>query len=193
MPSDLSSASYSIVAAIITHSELTLTDVDIDDVQGDKEVIFLLQRMGARIKIDPLEKTIQVLKGPKLQGVDVDVNEFIDALPLLAVVGCFAEGTTKLIGGAIARKKESDRISCIVAELKKMGAHITEQKDGVTVKSSDLKGAFLESHADHRMAMSLAVASLGAEGGSIIEGSECVVKSYARFFEQLKGLGAHIE
>lgn len=193
VPSDLSSASYSIVAALITHSELTLTGIDIHDVQGDKEVVFLLQRMGARIKIDPVQKTIHVLKGPKLQGVDVDVNEFIDALPLLAVVGCFAEGEMTVSGGKIARKKESDRISCIVAELKKMGAQITEQEDGLTVKTSHLKGAILQSHADHRMAMSLAVASLGAQGASIIEGSECVGKSYAGFFEQLKSLGAHIE
>ena len=193
VPSDLSSASYSIGAAIITNSELTLRGIDLSDIQGDKEVIFLLQRMGANIAIDSEKKTITVLKGHKLKGASIDVNEFIDALPLLAVIGCFAEGVTTLVGGKIARKKESDRISCIVSELKKMGAHIDEQEDGLTVERSDLKGALLQSHADHRMAMSLAVASLGAKGASMIEGSECVAKSYRGFFEQLKDLGAQIE
>lgn len=193
VPSDLSSASYAIGAAIITDSELTLTGVDMNDIQGDKEVIFLLQRMGAHLDIDPDKKTITVLKGQRLQGTTINVNEFIDALPLLAVIGCFAEGMTTIVGGKIARKKESDRISSIVSELKKMGAQIVEQEDGVTVEGSLLRGALLNSHQDHRMAMSLAVASLGAQGSSMIEGVECVSKSYRGFFEALKSLGAQIE
>ena len=193
VPSDFSSASYAIAAALITQSELTLTGMDLRDIQGDKEVIFLLQRMGARIEINSEKQTITVLKGGSLEGSLINVNEFIDALPLLSVMGCFATGVTTITNGKIARKKESDRISCIVSELKKMGADITEQEDGVIVKQSVLKGACLKSHNDHRMAMSLAVASLGAEGSSMIEGVDCVSKSYRGFFDELKRLGAFIE
>ena len=185
VPADLSSATYPIAAALVTDSELTLTDVDCHDIQGDKEIIFLLKRMGARIEIDAAHKTIKVLKGSSLEGCVIDVGEFIDGLPLLAVIGCFAGGVTHIQGGRIARQKESDRISCIVSELKKMGASITEQEDGLIVKGGRLHGACLESHADHRLALSLAIAALGAEGASTIGGTECADKSYPGFFGQV--------
>ncbi len=185
VPCDLSSATYPIAAAIVSQSELHLKNIDMNDVQGDKEVIFLLQRMGAKIEIDQMGKTITVLKGSSLQGQTIDVNGFIDALPLLAVMGCFAQGTTTLTGGKIARFKESDRISCIVKELKKMGANILEKEDGMIIEQSQLQGADLHSYADHRIALSLAIASLGASTPSSIEGKECVSKSYPGFFEQL--------
>lgn len=185
VPCDLSSAAYPIAAALVAQSELHLQNVDMSDVQGDKEVIFLLQRMGAKIEINKEHKTITVLKGSSLKGQTIDVNGFIDALPLLAVVGCFAQGTTTLTGGKIARFKESDRISCMVKELQKMGADIIEQEDGMIINQSKLQGAHLQSHADHRIALSLALASLGASGPSSIEGKECACKSYPHFFDQL--------
>jgi 3-phosphoshikimate 1-carboxyvinyltransferase len=193
VPGDLSSAAYPIAAALITDSELTLTNVDIDDLQGDKHLIFQLQKMGAKIEIDKERKMITVSKGSHLKGAKIDVNNFIDSLTILSVIGCFAEGITEIVGGKIARNKESDRIHTVVAELKKMGAQIHEKEDGVVIEHSPLHGAALESHADHRMAMSLAVAGLGAKGESVIQDVGCVSKSYPPFFEHLKQLGAKIE
>jgi 3-phosphoshikimate 1-carboxyvinyltransferase len=193
VPGDLSSAAYPIAAALITDSELTLTNVDIDDLQGDKHLIFQLQKMGAKIEIDKERKMITVSKGSHLKGAKIDVNNFIDSLTILSVIGCFAEGITEIVGGKIARNKESDRIHTVVAELKKMGAKIHEKEDGVVIEHSPLHGAALESHADHRMAMSLAVAGLGAKGESVIQDVGCVSKSYPPFFEHLKQLGAKIE
>ncbi len=188
IPGDFSSAAYPIVAALITGSELTLRGLDLRDVQGDKKVIDILQSMGANILRDEIEQTITVKKST-LVGKKSDVNEVIDALPLLAVLGCFAAGQTELTGGGIARFKESDRIGAITAELKKMGAHIEETEDGVVVSTSSLKGTTLNSHHDHRIALSLAVAALGAEGATTIEDSGCINKSYPTFFEHLKQMG----
>jgi len=193
VPGDVSSAAYPIAAAVLTNSELLLTNIDMDDVQGDKELIFQLQRMGAKIDIDRGKREIRVRKGSALSGAKIDVNGYIDSVTLLAVVGCFAEGATELTGAKIARSKECDRIASIVGELRKMGANIHEKEDGLVVERSQLRGARLSSCADHRMALALSVAALCAQGESCIDGAECVSKSYAAFFEQLKNAGASID
>jgi 3-phosphoshikimate 1-carboxyvinyltransferase len=193
IPSDLSSAAYPIAAALVTQSELLLTDIDLDATQGDLEVIFQLQKMGAKITLDKSAKTLYVHPGACLKGAKIDVNNFIDAVTLFSVIGCFAEGTTEISGAKIARHKESDRIASIVTELRKMGAKIEEKEDGVIVEQGKLHGAHLKSYADHRMALSLTVATLGAVGASTLEDTACVSKSYATFFDHLKSLGARIE
>lgn len=184
VPGDWSSAAYPIAAALVTDAEVTVTNVDFNDAQGDKELIAALEKMGA--KITRVEKGVIIHAGSELKGTKIDVNAFIDAVPILAVLGCFAEGQTEIVGGAIARKKESDRIAAIVAELRKMGARIEEREDGFIVEHSQLKGTYVQSYADHRMAMSLAVAALGAQGETYIQGTECVQKSYPGFFAALK-------
>jgi len=191
VPADWSSAAYPIAAALVTNSELTIDGVDFSDAQGDKELIGLLQEMGANIQIEGHKLT--VLPGSKLKGQKIDVGRFIDAITLLPVIGCFAEGTTELTGGAIARLKECDRIKSIVSELKKMGANIVETEDGLIVEQSQLHGTVTQSYADHRMAMSLTVAGLGAEGETVVTGTETVAKSFPGFFDKLREAGAHIE
>lgn len=190
VPADFSSATYPIVAALITNSELTIDNLDMTDPQGDKEVIALLQKLGAHITQEG--RSLHIRRGERLKGGRIDVNPFIDALPILAVLGCFAEGVTEIVGGAIARKKESDRISSIVQELKKMGARIVERGDDIVIEPSHLYGAPVDSHADHRIAMSLAVAAMGAHGKTTLYGEEFVAKSYPSFFDQMKRVGASI-
>lgn len=192
VPGDLSSAAFPLGAALVTQSRLTLENVDMNDLQGDKELIFLLQKMGARIEIDEERKTLEVYKSPKLQGISIDINECIDAITILAAIACYAEGETLIYNGSIARQKECNRIACIVRELSKMGADIVETSDGLRIRGSSLKGASLESYQDHRMAMSLSVAALGAEGDSEILGVGCVGKTFPSFFEDFKNLGAKI-
>lgn len=183
VPGDFSACAFPIVAALITNSELEIQGVDMQDVQGDKAVIPVLEKMGAKFTI--AGKTLFVHKGSSLKGMKIDVNDFIDALPILAVAGCFAEGKTEIVNGAIARKKESDRIASIVSELKKMGAKIEETPDGVIVEASSLRGAEVNSFSDHRIALSLAVAALGAKGQTTIQGAECINKSYPTFCKDL--------
>ncbi len=186
VPGDWSSAAYPIAAALVTDSEVTVTNIDFTDAQGDKQLIFELEKRGA--KMTRGESALTLHAGSRLKGAKIDVNNFIDGITILAVLGCFAEGVTEIVGGKIARKKESDRISSIVSELRNMGAKIEEREDGLIVEGSKLKGAQVRSFADHRMAMSLAVAALRAEGETIIEGSECVQKSYPAFFDVIDRL-----
>ncbi len=189
VPGDFSSAAFPIGAALVTHSELILHNIDMKDVQGDKAIIPTLQSMGAQFETHGSK--LHVKEAQTLKGTRIDVNDFVDALPILAVIGCFASGKTEIVNGAIARQKESDRIHCIAAELKKMGADIEEKPDGLIIRPAKLHGAHdLQSHHDHRLAMALSIAALGAHGDSTIHSVDCVGKSYPSFFQDLFQLGA---
>jgi 3-phosphoshikimate 1-carboxyvinyltransferase len=163
------------------------------DVQGDKKLIPLLIELGANIEIDDHEKTITVKKGSSLKGGKIDINPLIDAVTILAVLSCFASEPIEIFNGAIARRKESDRIHAIATELKKMGAKVEEKTDGLIIYPSSLKGAAVSTHQDHRMGLSLAVAALGAKGNTRIQGIECISKSYPFFCRSFKQIGAKIE
>lgn len=192
VPGDISSASFPLAAAIVTHSELTIGNVDIEDPQGDRELIAILQKMGAHIEIDAENEVLRVKKTGALQGTAIDINSCIDTLPILAVIACFAKGETHIYNAEVARTKECDRVACIARELRKMGASIEETKDGLKIRGTELKGASLSSHHDHRMAMALTVAALGAYGESTISSVECIAKSYPTFIEDFKRVGAPI-
>jgi len=193
VPGDFSSAAFPIAAALITQSNITLKNIDMSDSQGDKELIRVFQRMGGIIEIDEHSKTIHVKKGSVLTGVQIDINDFVDGITILAVVACFAEGETRIHNAAIAKQKECNRIQCIATELRKMGAAIIETEDGLLIRKSSLKGTRVNSYHDHRMVMSLAVAAMGAEGETCISSVECVSKTFPTFMRDLNALGADIE
>ena len=193
VPGDFSSAAFPLVAALITRSTLTLNHMDLDDMQGDKKIVEVLQKMGAQITYNSLQKTLTVIPSTQLQGITIDANQMIDAVPILAVLGCFAQGKTTLTNASIARCKESDRLSAITRELRKMGAQIEEKDDGLIITPTLLQGASMCSHCDHRIAMALSVASLGARGRSQIEGVDCIAKSYPHFATHFRGIGAQME
>lgn len=193
VPGDFSSIAFPIVAALITHSEITIHNVDMNDAQGDKKIIYYLKKMGAQIEIDETTQTLHIKKTDQLIGMTINVNDMIDAVPILAVVGCYAKGTTILADAGIAREKECDRLSAMTQELKKMGADITEGPDSLTINHSSLSGTTLSSFHDHRIVMSLVVAALAAKGESMIEGVEWVKKSYPEFFKDISALNASIE
>lgn len=191
VPCDWSSAAFPLAAALVTGSEITLRNLDINDPQGDKAVVEMFRRMGARIEVDEAAQTVTVRGRAVLRGIEVDVNAAIDAVPVLATVACFAQSPTTITGAAIARRKESDRLAAISAELGKMGAKIIEFEDGLTVYPARLHGARTESRHDHRIAMSLAVAGLAC-GGTVVNGTACVAKSFPGFATAMRGLGANI-
>lgn len=193
VPGDFSSAAFPIVAALITDSELVVRNVDMSDIQGDKIVISFLQQMGAKIDVVSEERMLIVRRGGELCGMRIDINDCIDALPILAVAGCFAKGRTEIFNGTIARKKESDRIALMARALKKMGAHIEEREDGLVIETSPLHGAHLETDRDHRLALSLSVAALGARSASVIQDIECMDKTYPDFYSDFLSLGAKIK
>lgn len=192
VPGDFSSAAFPIAAALITESEITLQNIDMSDCQGDKKLLEIFEQMGAVFEVDSEKNTLTVKKGGKLQGICVDINGCIDAITILAVVACYAEGQTCIQNAAIARHKECNRIRCIAQELQKMGAEIAETEDGLTISGGPLIGSALFSHHDHRMCMSLAVAALGAEGETTLSSVDCVAKTFPTFKEDFNRLGAEI-
>ncbi len=190
IPADFSSATFAACAAAITGSELLLTGLDFADHQGDKEIFSYLKRMGAEIT-----QTSEgvIVKGGNLTGIDIDMNNTPDALPSMAVAGCFAKGTTRLLNVDQARLKECDRINAAVNELSKMGASIEELPDGMVIHESKLTGAHVNGYDDHRMVMALAVAGLAASGETVVDTAEAAGVTYPSFFEDMKTIGALIE
>lgn len=193
VPGDLSSLAFPLAAALITRSALVIHSVDLADAQGDGAIVDCFKRMGAAIEYDAATHQLTVSTSGQLTGIDIDINDMVDSLPILAVVGCYAQGSMRLSGAAIARQKESNRIEVMVDALKQMGAEITAHADGLTVRASALHGANLSSHADHRVAMALLVAGLGARGTTRVRGAACIDKSFPDFLSVMQRLGAHIQ
>ena len=192
VPGDFSSCAFPLVAAILTNSEIILNNLNIHDAQGDKKIIDILQAMGAQIEIIPETQQVKVKQGAPLKGVDIDVNDIIDAVPILSVVACFAEGSTHLRGAKIAKNKESDRLQAMCSELGKLGAQIEETEEGLKIFQSQLYSGIVYSHHDHRVAMALAVAGLSISEGVHIQETQCITKSFPNFIELMNALGAHI-
>lgn len=190
VPGDFSSCAFPLIAALITKSEITIKNIDLQDAQGDKDLIYLLKELGASISIQ--EGAITVQKSRQLDGAVINVNAMIDAVPILAVLGLFGKETMHLSGAQSARGKESDRLKCITQELKKMGANIQEYPDGLIIHPSTLHSAEVDSHNDHRIAMALCVAAMTIEEPSIIKGVGCINKSYPNFYADMKKLGARL-
>jgi 3-phosphoshikimate 1-carboxyvinyltransferase len=187
IPADFSSATFFLCAAAITRSTLTLRGLDMNDSQGDKRVVSILEQMGCRIEADGDSLTIE---GRELTGGEFDMNSIPDALPALSVTACFASGTTKLYNVEQARLKETDRIEVMCRELKKMGAEIEEIPDGLIITGSELIGAEVHGHGDHRVVMALAIAGLGAEGATTVDTTESVQITFPDFFDLLKTVKA---
>lgn len=190
VPGDLSSLAFPVAAALITGSEIAIHNVDLNEPQGDKELISLLQAMGANFVYE--NKTLFVKKST-LTGCDADINNYIDALPILAVLGCFAEGKTHIFNAAVATQKECNRIVSIATELQKMGALVNVTADGLQIKKSKLIGTSVHSYHDHRMVMSLAVAGFGASRETIITPVDCVAKTFPSFLTDFQALGANLK
>ena len=164
-----------------------------NDPQPDKQFIEIIKRMGVSVIIDSKEGYIEVNGSCELRGIEVNINDCIDTLPILAVIACFALTATHIFGAKIARYKESDRIASIAEELRKMGARIEEEEDGLIIHPSRLRGANISSHKDHRIALSMIIAAFGCSGESVIDEVECIGKTYPTFFYDFTCLGARLK
>jgi len=190
VPADFSSSLFPAVAAAITGSTLTLEGLDFSDSQGDKQVFQFLEMMGAEVEREGGRVTVSGTSG--LRGTTLDLDETPDALPVLAVLGCAAEGTTHLVNVAQARFKETDRISVMCAELGRMGARISEEPDGLVIHHSRLRGTTVDGREDHRVVMALAVAGLVAEGATTVTTAEAADVTYPGFVDDFVSAGAHM-
>jgi len=195
IPVDISSAAFFIVAAtIVPGSDVTILNVGVN--QTRTGIIDVLNEMGADITLrNPREQagepvadiTVKhrVLRGINIRG-DV-IPRAIDEIPVLAVAASYAHGATIIQDAAELRVKESDRIATMAAELRKMGARVDERPDGMEIEGREtLAGARCESHGDHRIAMSLAVAGLAARGTSTVCDAEWIDTSFPGFERLLR-------
>ncbi|OYP35166.1 3-phosphoshikimate 1-carboxyvinyltransferase [Rhodopirellula sp. MGV] len=183
---DASAASYFWAAAAITGGEVTVKGLTPDAMQGDVGFCNVLEQMGCTFTHDDDSMTIS---GRASRGVDVDMNHISDTVQTLSIVALFADGPTRVRGVAHNRFKETDRIGDLACELRKLGATVEEHEDGMTITppANGVQPATLETYHDHRMAMSLALAGLSAEGVQILDPS-CTVKTYPEFFKDLEEL-----
>jgi len=190
IPADFSSATFFLGAGALDGNEIVLRGLDMTDTQGDKAVVDFVRQMGA--EVTTTEDGVRV-KASDLTGCEFDLNATPDALPMLAVLGCFARGTTRLVNVPQARMKETDRIAVMAVELGKMGGRVEELEAGIVVHKSDLHGAEVEGYGDHRVVMSLAVAGCSIPGTTVIRGAEAAAVTYPGFTDDMVGLGARLE
>ena len=185
---DYSQAAF-FLAANALGSEVVLKDLDLNSLQGDKEVIEILERMNVEITSSKDGITGRVKSD--LVATVIDGSQCPDIIPVLAVVSALSKGTTKIINSSRLRIKECDRLKAITKELSKLGAKIEETEDGLIIEGRErfLGGVELWSWNDHRIAMSLAIAGTRCEKPIILNNFECVAKSYPKFFEDYMKLG----
>jgi 3-phosphoshikimate 1-carboxyvinyltransferase len=200
VPGDLSSAAFLITASVlVSGSRLVLENVGVNWTRTG--FLRILQRMGAIVlgdiepagTFDPVEPVAELdVSGAPIEGTTVEADEVplaIDELPLVALLGCFAEGETVVRGAAELRVKESDRIATVVDGLRGIGADIEASADGFAVRGSGgLRGGRIHAHGDHRLAMLGAVAGLASEEGVEVVGMEAASVSYPRFVSDLEAL-----
>jgi len=192
IPLDWSAALYPIVAGVLCPSSVvTVGGMDVDDCQGDKAVIDVLREMGGDIQVDGDGQL--VARTSFLKGMEIDCNDFVDQFMLLAVVGTFAEGQTVLTNAEICRHKECDRITETCNALKSMGADVEERPDGLVIRQSRLHGTNIDSRADHRMVMTMALAGMMADGRTRISDIDCVKKTFPGFVDQMASIGCDIQ
>ena len=194
VPGDISSAAYFIAAALlIPSSELLIKNVGINPTRDG--ILHVCHKMGASIEL--LNKRIQcgepvadlLVKHSPLKGTVIEgaiIPTLIDELPVIAVMAACAEGETIIRDAQELKVKESNRLEILVHHLTAMGCDVTGTEDGMIIRGGrPLKGAVLESHLDHRIAMSFAVAGLVAEGETEILNADCVNISYPDFYRDL--------
>lgn len=199
VPGDFSSTAFLIAAVILTKndSKLTIKNLDFIKPQGDKIIIEILKKMGAKIELDKKNHQITVygnIQKHPLTGIDIDCRDIPDLFPILSVIGAFANGKTKLYNASHLRYKESDRIAIIGRELEKLGVNIEETKDSIVIYHTELlNGSEINHEDDHRIAMALIVACLFANSKSKVNNIEIIKDSYPDFLTHLIQIGAKIE
>ena len=197
IPGDFSSAAFFIVAgAIVPDSKILIKNVGINPTRTG--LLDILKKMGADITLknkrevsgEPVSDIY--INHSQLKGIEIGgdmIPKAIDEFPILCIAASLAQGTTKITGAKELRVKESDRISSMANELRKMGVEVEELPDGITIKGRErLKAATVQSYGDHRVAMSMAIAGLVADGETIVKDTECVNTSFPGFMEMLKKL-----
>ena len=201
VPGDISSAAYFMAAALmVPGSEILIRNVGINRTRSG--ILAVLEQMGADITLMNVDESHEPKADVLVRYSELHGNEnhqfiiggkviptMIDELPIAAILAATADCDTIIKDAAELKVKESNRIETVVSGLRKMGCDIEATDDGMIIHGGNpLHGADINSHADHRLAMSFAIAALAAEGTTRIIGDECVGISYPTFFKDLQGL-----
>ncbi|OEG70792.1 3-phosphoshikimate 1-carboxyvinyltransferase [Candidatus Endomicrobiellum trichonymphae] len=199
VPGDISSAAFFIAAALIVpDSNLTIRNVGVNPTRDG--LIEVLKQMGANITLTNMREISQepvcdiVIKYSKLKAADIGaslVPRMVDEIPVFVLIATQANGITRISGAKELRVKESDRIEAVTSQFKKLGAQVESLEDGFVINGNSgfsLAGTVVDSFEDHRIAMVLAIASLIAEGETVIRDSHCVDISFPGFYKVLKNI-----
>jgi 3-phosphoshikimate 1-carboxyvinyltransferase len=189
IPADFSSATFFFGAGALGDNEVMLRGLEMNDAQGDRAVGDYVRQMGARVEPGP-EGIRVAARG--LSGCELDLNATPDALPMMAVLGCFAKGVTRLVNVPQARLKETDRIAVMCTELERLGARVQELSDGLIVEESTLRGAKVDGHGDHRVIMALVIAGCHIPGATVVRGADAMAVTYPGFMDALRSLGGKV-
>ncbi|GIX03108.1 MAG: 3-phosphoshikimate 1-carboxyvinyltransferase [Planctomycetaceae bacterium] len=181
---DASAASYFLAAAAITGGEVTIQGLSQYALQGDVRFVEVLEQMGCRAHWHAGGVT---LTAGTLRGIDVDMNAISDTAPTLAAVAVFADGPTRIHHVGHMRLKETDRITALATELRRLGVQVDEFADGLLIHPTPPHAATIHTYDDHRMAMSFALVGLRVPGIVICD-PECTAKTYPEFFADLDRL-----
>jgi len=185
---DWSSASY-LLALGATCGAMKIGHLNQHSVQGDRALLDYLREMGAEVGV--VNGAVRVSQS-RLRAIRADLSECIDLLPTMAVLAAVADGVSEFTGIERARIKESDRVAAVMAGLTRMGIATAVQKNRLTVTGGAPRGAVIDSRGDHRIAMAFSV--LGAvTGETVIEGAECIAKTFPGFWDILVSVGGRLE
>lgn len=201
---DYSSASYLVAAAAILDGQITVENLFSDSKQGDKVILDIVRKMGAKIRV---KKDQIIINGPgndrrsapsneplvtgSLQAIDVNLENTPDLLPTVAALAAVAQGTSNITGVEHARFKETDRVHTMALELAKLGVKLTEERDGLIIQGG-AHGGMVKSHGDHRLVMALTLVGLVTGGVHIKEASAYQV-SFPNFPKIMQELGCSVE
>ena len=186
---DWSSAAFLLAAGVVS-GKVHVDNLDMGSSQADKEIIRILEEMGAYIKFTGTRITTEK---SELSAIEADLSDCPDIFPIVACLCSLAEGESKLTGLARLRIKESDRLAAVAEGLQRMGADITSSDSSVIIKGGLVHGATIDPHNDHRLAMSFTILAQAAKGETTILNPDCVSKSYPEFWTDLEKIGANIK
>ena len=186
---DWSQAAFFLCAGTVSNG-ISVSGLDLNSLQGDKEIVNLLHKFGATVKYD--NNMVTVCRN-QLKGIEINASEIPDLVPILAVTAAFADGKTIIKNAERLRIKESDRLKETVTRLNAFGINAIETDDGMIIEGGSSVAANITSANDHRIVMAFSVLASFANGESSIDGCEAINKSYPEFFKDFKSLGGDVE
>lgn len=192
IPGDFSSASLIIAAGVLCGGKIAIGGMNFHYPQGDMAIIDIVRQMGGDIKVNKEKGEVIIYGSNSLDGIECNLVNCPDLLPVVSILSLKARTPMRIFGISHARFKETDRVSIITNELRKMGVDVSEKEDEVLINPvKGLKNVEFDSHNDHRLFMSFTIASM-LTNKSIVKGAESIDVSYPSFINEIKRLGANI-